>query len=67
MRFSVVIPVYKTEDYVRQCVDSVLCQTYTDFELVLVDNEWMCLSISNSNSKWDSINFRGNIFKGWHK
>ncbi len=33
------IPVYKTEQYVAQCIDSVLCQTYTDFELILVDNE----------------------------
>ncbi|MBR1983745.1 MAG: glycosyltransferase family 2 protein [Clostridia bacterium] len=39
MKFSIIIPVYKTEKYLRQCVDSVLCQSFTDFELVLVDNE----------------------------
>ena len=39
MRFSIIIPVYKTEQYVKQCVDSVLSQSYTDFELILVDNE----------------------------
>ena len=39
MKFSIIIPVYKTENYVRQCVDSVLCQSFTDFELLLVDNE----------------------------
>lgn len=35
---SVIIPVYKTETYIRQCVDSILNQTYTDFELILVDD-----------------------------
>ena len=35
---SVVVPVYKVEDYLRRCVDSVLAQTYRDFELILVDD-----------------------------
>lgn len=35
---SVIIPVYKVESYLRQCVDSVLAQTYTDFEIILVDD-----------------------------
>lgn len=35
---SVVVPVYKVEPYLRQCVDSVLAQTFTDFELILVDD-----------------------------
>lgn len=39
MKFSIIVPVYKTEKYVRQCVDSILSQSYTDFELILVDNE----------------------------
>ena len=38
MRFSIIVPVYKTEKYLRQCVDSVLSQSFTDFELVLVDD-----------------------------
>ena len=36
--FSVIIPVYKVEAYLRQCVDSVLAQTFTDFEIILVDD-----------------------------
>lgn len=36
--FSVIVPVYKTEAFLRQCVDSILNQTYPDFQLVLVDD-----------------------------
>ncbi len=38
MRFSVVIPIYNVEKYLAQCVESVLNQTFTDFELILVDD-----------------------------
>lgn len=35
---SVVVPVYKTEQYICECVESILGQTFADFELVLVDD-----------------------------
>ena len=35
---SVIVPVYKVEAYLRQCVDSILAQTYANFKLVLVDD-----------------------------
>ena len=35
---SIIVPVYQVEKYVRQCVDSILAQTFTDFELILVDD-----------------------------
>ena len=35
---SVIVPVYKVEPYIHQCIDSILAQTYTDFELILVDD-----------------------------
>lgn len=35
---SVIIPVYKAEDYLRECVDSVCRQTYKDLEIILVDD-----------------------------
>ena len=35
---SIIVPVYKTEPYLDQCVQSILCQTFTDFELLLIDD-----------------------------
>ena len=37
-RLSVIVPVYNAEAYLSRCVDSILCQTFTDFELILVDD-----------------------------
>lgn len=37
-QISVVVPVYGVEKYLRKCVDSVLDQTFKDFELILVDD-----------------------------
>lgn len=36
--FSVIVPIYKVEKYVRQCIESILNQTFSDFELILVDD-----------------------------
>lgn len=38
MLFSVIVPVYNVEKYLEECVDSVLNQTFADFELILVDD-----------------------------
>ena len=35
---TLVIPVYKVEDYINRCVDSVIAQTYKDFDVVLIDD-----------------------------
>lgn len=35
---SVIVPVYKVEPYLHRCVDSILAQTFADFELILVDD-----------------------------
>lgn len=38
MMISIIIPVYNTEKYLRTCLDSVIDQTFTDFEVVLVND-----------------------------
>ena len=35
---SVIVPIYAVEDYLRECVDSILAQTWENFELILVDD-----------------------------
>lgn len=37
-QISVIVPVYNTEKWLRRCVDSILAQTFTDFELLLIDD-----------------------------
>ncbi len=55
MRFSVIVPIYKVEKYLPQCIESVLNQDFVNFELILVvdgspDN---CLRICNSYKEKD--------------
>jgi len=45
-KISVIIPVYNTEKYLRQCLDSIINQTFTDFECICV----------NDNSNDSSLN-----------
>ena len=36
--FSVIVPVYNVQNYLDKCIESILCQTYPHFELILVDD-----------------------------
>lgn len=38
MRYSIIIPIYNVEKYIRQCIDSVLTQTFHDYEIILVND-----------------------------
>ena len=53
---SVIVPVYKVEEYLSRCVDSILKQTFSDFELILVDDGSpdKCGEICDSYLKIDS-------------
>lgn len=37
-KLSIVVPVYNVENYLNQCIDSILGQSFTDFELIIVDD-----------------------------
>ena len=37
-KICVIVPVYNTEKYLHRCIDSILAQTFTDFELLLIDD-----------------------------
>jgi len=37
-KVSVIVPVYKVEEYLRQCIESIIVQTYANLEIVLVDD-----------------------------
>ena len=54
--FSVIVPVYNVEKYLHRCVQSILGQSYDDFELILVDDGSpdCCPEICNSYASEDS-------------
>ena len=60
---SIIVPVYQVEKYIRQCVDSILAQTFTDFELILVDDG----SKDNSGKICDEYARRDERVKVIHK
>lgn len=37
-QITIIVPIYKVERYLSKCIDSILAQTYTDFELLLIDD-----------------------------
>lgn len=53
---SIIVPVYKVEPYLSRCIDSILAQSFTDFELILVDDGSPdnCGAICDEYAKKDS-------------
>lgn len=55
-KVSIIVPVYKAEKYLNRCVDSILAQTLTDFECILIDDGSPdnCPAICDEYAKKDS-------------
>lgn len=63
MTVSVIIPVYNVEKFLKRCVDSVLEQTYTNLEIILVDDG----SLDSSGKICDQISLTDERIKVIHK
>lgn len=63
MKYSIIIPVYNVEKYIKKCVQSVLEQTYSDFEILLVDDG----STDNSPAICDELSEKDERIKVIHK
>lgn len=63
LKFSVIIPVYNVKNYLSECVNSVLNQTYKDFEILLIDDE----STDGSSELCDKYEIEDTRVRVFHK
>lgn len=61
--FSIIVPVYNAEKYLDECVESVLHQSFSDYELILIDDG----SLDKSPEKCDAYAKQDNRIKVLHK
>jgi len=62
-KISVIVPVYNTEKFLHRCIDSILAQTFTDFELLLIDDG----SKDNSGKICDEYAAKDSRVRVFHK
>jgi len=62
-KFSIIVPVYNVEKYLRSCLDSILNQTYKDYEVIIVNDG----TKDNSQDIIDEYVKKDNRFKGFIK
>ena len=63
MKYSIIVPVYNVENYLRQCLDSIVSQTFTDFEIILINDG----STDNSGHICDEYVAKDGRVKVFHK
>ena len=61
--FSIIAPIYNAEHYLRRCINSILNQNFTDFELILVDDG----STDNSGEICDTYVKQDHRIKVFHQ
>lgn len=62
-KISIIVPVYNVEEYITECIDSILSQTYKDWELILVNDG----STDNSGKICDEYALKDNRINVIHK
>lgn len=62
-KISVIVPIYNVEQYLPRCIDSILAQTYANFELLLINDG----SIDNSGKICDEYAVKDSRVKVFHK
>lgn len=62
-KISVIVPVYNAENYLHRCVDSILAQTFTDFEVLLINDG----STDKSGGICDEYALKDKRFRVFHK
>lgn len=63
MKFSIIVPVYNVQEYLNICLDSILKQSYTNYEIILIDDG----STDNSSNICDKYMMKYNRVKVIHK
>ena len=63
LKISIIVPCYKVEQYLPNCIESILCQSYTNWELILVDDG----SPDNCGNICDDYAVKDNRIKVVHK
>ena len=62
-KISIIVPVYNVEKYLGKCIESILNQTFRDFELILVDDG----STDSSGKICDEYSLKDSRIKVIHK
>lgn len=60
---SIIVPVYNVEKYIGKCIDSILSQSYTKFELLLINDG----SVDNSGIICDTYAQKDNRIRVFHQ
>lgn len=62
-KISIIVPVYNVEQYLNNCIDSIIYQTYENLEIILVDDG----STDNCSNICDNYSLKDKRIKVYHK